>query len=84
MRTGLLVTSLATDMKSPDQLQRNDVAGAMQVWLTMLNAGTLTPDVAHTLLRMQDDSSELQAAWSSASAADPSIAAKVEAVSKRR
>ena len=54
-------------------LARNDIDGAMKVWMAHLRDGTLTYDVTHMLLRMQDDPDRLQRAMAE-KVEDPTLA----------
>ena len=42
--------------KDPAKLDRNDEKGAIAVARAHLRAGTYTPDIAQTLIMLQDDS----------------------------
>lgn len=47
--------------KRVDDLERNDVPGAVAVYRAGLSAGTWTPEQAEMILMLQDDPSKLRA-----------------------
>lgn len=55
---------------SISDLQRNDTAGALQIWLRELRAGRSCYETTNMLLHLQDDPDELTAAMAKAATAE--------------